>query len=89
MCATALVGILLVSAGLQGWLVGLGQSRHRVYEPDIGRFSLGIGGLTLAAPGGGMLGLDHTTLLFAAIIISAPGLFMAWQGGKRRTAALG
>jgi len=87
-CATALVGILLVSAGLQGWLVGLG-SLGTGFMSYIGRFSLGIGGLTLAAPGGGMLGLDHTTLLFAAIIISAPGLFMAWQGGKRRTAALG
>ncbi len=87
-CATALVGILLVSAGLQGWLVGLGSLGTGVMSL-IGRFSLGIGGLTLAAPGGGMLGLDHTTLLVAAIIISAPGLFMAWQGGKRRTAALG
>ena len=53
------------------------------------RFSLGTCGLALAAPDGGMLGLDYTTLLFAAVIISAPGLFIAWQGGKRRTAALG
>ncbi len=87
-CATALVGILLVSAALQGWLVGLGSLSGGIVVM-IGRISLAFGGLTLAAPGGGMLGFDHTTLLIAAILICAPGLFIAWQGGKRRSAALG
>lgn len=86
-CATALVGILLVSAGLQGWLIGVGSLGDGPVGL-IGRLSLAAGGLTLAAPGGGMLGLDHTTLLVAAILLMAPGILIAWMNGKRRPAAV-
>ncbi|MGZ0186397.1 MAG: TRAP transporter permease [Alphaproteobacteria bacterium] len=81
-CATALAGILLVSAGLQGWLIGVG-SLGRGFVSLIGRISLIVGGLTLAAPGGGMLGFDHTLLLVAAVIIVAPGVLIAWMNGRR------
>ena len=84
-CATALIGILLVSAGLQGWLIGVG-SLGRGPVSLLGRVSLVAGGLTLAAPGGGMLGFDHTTLLVAALLIVAPGVLIAWSNGRRREA---
>ena len=82
-CATALVGILLVSGGLQGYMIGFGGLGSGPIGL-IGRISLIAGGLTLAAPGGGMLGFDHTTLLVAAAVFVAPGLFIAWTNGRRR-----
>jgi TRAP transporter 4TM/12TM fusion protein len=83
---TALLGILLVSAGLQGYLIGIG-SLGRGALSYIGRLSLVVGGLTLAAPGGGMLGFSHWTLLLAAVVITAPGLLIAFIGGKAKAAA--
>jgi TRAP transporter 4TM/12TM fusion protein len=79
---TALAGIVLVSAGLQGYLIGLGRLS---YGPIglLGRASLVVGGLTLAAPGGGMLGYSHWTLVGAAIVIAIPGLLIAYLSGRR------
>jgi TRAP transporter 4TM/12TM fusion protein len=78
---TALIGILLVSAGLQGYLVGAGRLNFNALG-IFGRISLVIGGLTLAAPGGGMLGISHWGLVGAAILISAPGILIAYMGGR-------
>ena len=85
-CATALVGILLVSAGLQGWLIGVGGLGMGAIGL-IGRISLVVGGLALAAPGGGMLGFSHTTMLFVAAAAVAPGVLIAWFGSRNRGAA--
>ena len=85
-CATALVGILFVSAGLQGWLIGVG-GLGRDALALLGRISLVVGGLTLAAPGGGMLGFDHTTMLLTALILVTPGIAIAWMNSKRRPEA--
>ena len=85
--ATALVGILLVSAGLQGYLIGVGSLGSGVLGL-LGRVSLAVGGLTLAAPGGGMLGLSHWTLLVAAVAIVAPGVLIAYvTNGRMRIAS--
>ncbi|SEO70508.1 TRAP transporter permease [Aquisalimonas asiatica] len=59
---TALIGVVLLAAGLQGYLLGAG----RVPTGPVGwfaRVALICAGLTLAAPGGGMLGIAHGTLL--------------------------
>ena len=81
--ATALAGILLVSAGLQGWLIGIG-SLGQGPSGWIARLSLIAGGLTLAAPGGGMLGIGHVQLFLIALVIAAPGVLIAWLGSSRR-----
>lgn len=83
---TALIGILLVSAGLQGYLIGAGRLNFNTVGV-LGRISLVIGGLTLAGPSGGMLGISHWGLVGAAIVISAPGIFIAYMGGKADKAA--
>jgi TRAP transporter 4TM/12TM fusion protein len=83
---TALIGILLVSAGLQGYLIGAGRLSVAPIGL-LGRISLAVGGLTLAAPGGGMLGFDHWTLVGAAVVIAAPGVLLAWRGGQADRAA--
>jgi len=84
---TALIGILLVSAGLQGYLIGVGSLGGRAIGL-IGRVFLVAGGLTLAAPGGGMLGLSHWTLVMAAVVLTAPGVAIAYSG-RRRAVSVG
>ncbi len=84
--ATAMIGILLVSAGLQGWLIGIGSLGLGPLS-WLGRLSLIAGGLTLAAPGGGMIGLGHVQLTLIAIALTAPGVVIAWLSGGRRAAA--
>ncbi|MCA8929807.1 MAG: TRAP transporter fused permease subunit, partial [Alphaproteobacteria bacterium] len=49
---TATVGILLVAGGLQGYLIGVGTLGSGILGL-LGRAFLVVGGLTLAAPGGG------------------------------------
>lgn len=80
---TALVGILLVSAGLQGYLIGVGSLGSGLLG-FVGRLFLVAGGLTLAAPGGGMLGFSHWTLLAVAVALTAPGFAIAFLGRERR-----
>ncbi len=69
---TAIVGITILANGLQGYLLGVG---------DLGsgppawaaRALLIAGGLLLATPGGGMLGIGHGTLVGAAAVLVALG----------------
>ena len=85
---TALIGILLVSAGLQGYLLGVGGLGSSALG-ILGRIFLVVGGLTLAAPGGGMLGFSHWTMLAAAVIITAPGVLIAYAMRGRKAAVAG
>jgi len=69
---TAIIGITILANGLQGYLLGVG---------DLGNSPLGwlsralliAGGLLLATPGGGMLGVGHGTLAAAAVALIAAG----------------
>ncbi|MCY3820494.1 MAG: TRAP transporter permease, partial [Gammaproteobacteria bacterium] len=84
---TAICGILLVSAGLQGYLVGVGD----VGRGPLGwtaRLSLALGGATLAAPGGGMIGIGHTELTLIAVAVAAPGVLTAIARARSRSAAV-
>ncbi len=84
---TAVCGILLVSAGLQGYLVGVGD----VGRGPLGwaaRLSLALGGATLAAPGGGMIGVGHMELTLIAVAVAAPGVLIAFARARARRAAV-
>ena len=78
---TALVGILLVSAGLQGYLIGVGPLGGRVQD-WFARLCLVMSGLAFAAPGGGMIGLSHTTLGLIAAAVAAPGILITWNSKR-------
>ena len=82
---TALIGIMLVSAGLQGYLIGVGSMGGGVFGL-FGRLCLIVGGLTLAAPGGGMLGIGHWTLVGIALAITIPGILVAYLNRERAPA---
>lgn len=84
-CGTALFGILLVSAALQGYLFGVGRLGGGVLGV-IARISLFVGGLTFAAPGGEMIGLTHLELGLAALVIAAPGIVIGFLERRRSPA---
>jgi TRAP transporter 4TM/12TM fusion protein len=69
---TALVGIAILANGLQGYLLGIGS----LGSGPPGWLARGLligGGLLLATPGGGMLGIGHTTLIGVAAVLVALG----------------
>ena len=77
--ATAVIGILLIAAALQGYLMGLG----RIESTTLGRLTrllLFGAGLCLAAPGSAMIGLTHLELLLLALALGVPGIALVrWQ----------
>jgi TRAP transporter 4TM/12TM fusion protein len=72
-CGSALIGVILLSAALQGYLVGLGL----LPEGGLGlpaRVLIGLGGLTFAVPGGELTGLNHLELTAIAFALTAIGI---------------
>jgi len=69
--SSALLGVAILSAGLQGYLIGFG----RLGEGKLGLVGRGfvcLAGLALAAPSGGMLGLNQAMLMgFSAVMLIA------------------
>jgi len=87
--ATAVIGIILVAAALQGYLIWVGSLGSGPVS-WFGRLLLAAGGLTLAAPGGGMLGWSHTTLTLLAAALAVPGAVIArFVAGRAATARAG
>jgi TRAP transporter 4TM/12TM fusion protein len=73
--STALIGVVLVSAALQGYLIGLGdlgQGSRGIFV----RIFIGISGLVLALPAGGLFGLSQLFLIGLTLIffLTAIGL---------------
>ncbi|MEZ5729099.1 MAG: TRAP transporter fused permease subunit [Burkholderiaceae bacterium] len=74
---TAVVGIVLVCGGLQGYQAGIGDLRRcGVLEWPL-RVALVVGGLLFAAPGGGLMPLDSTQITLLALAVSVPALLLA------------
>lgn len=69
---TAIIGILLLASALEGYLVGLGPLRGSAFA-FVGRLLLAAGGLMLALPGGGDLGLSHLQLSVVGVVVAAIG----------------
>lgn len=71
--STALVGVALVSAALQGYLIGLGDLGS-AGSGILVRIMIGIAGLTLALPAGGLFGFSQIILLAVAIVFLVAGI---------------
>lgn len=71
--STALLGVALVSAALQGYLIGVGNLGRGVAAILV-RILIGVAGLTLALPAGGILEFSQVLLLLAAFGFFAAGL---------------
>ncbi|MPZ44643.1 MAG: TRAP transporter fused permease subunit [Betaproteobacteria bacterium] len=74
---TAGIGVIFICGGLQGYQLGVGnmQATGRAQMPL--RALLMIGGLILAAPGGGIMPFGHTEMLAAALVLLVPGMLIA------------
>ncbi len=74
---TAVIGIVLVCGGLQGFQPGIGDLRRAgVLEWPL-RAALVVGGLMFAAPGGGMMPLTPVQMTLAAAAVAVPALLVA------------
>ncbi|MEQ8954368.1 MAG: TRAP transporter large permease subunit, partial [Gammaproteobacteria bacterium] len=71
--STALVGVALVSAALQGYLIGVGDI-GRGRTGFLVRIFIGISGLVLALPAGGIFGFSQVLLLLVSAIFLAAGI---------------
>ncbi len=80
--ATALLGVFFISGAMQGHVPLLGD-----LGSDVKGFALRIllffGGIAMAMPGGGLLGIDRWTLNGIAILIALPALLAARAAGTR------
>jgi len=81
--STAVIGIVLIASGLQGYLYGVGAlDGGGAAWP--GRVLLVIGGLILAAPANPkILGLTHLQINSAALAVAVVGVMLCWLGRRR------
>ncbi len=83
---TALIGVVLLSAGLQGYLIGIG--RLVVWGP-VGwliRALLFAGGLVLMLPGNEIIGHTNLELAITAAVLLVPAVLLAWLANRNRPA---
>ena len=80
---TAIIGIVLIASGLQGYLYGVGALDGGAMAWP-GRALLVLGGLILAAPANQkLLGLTHLEINSAALAVSVIGIMLCWLGRRR------
>ncbi|MCG8382151.1 MAG: TRAP transporter fused permease subunit [Gammaproteobacteria bacterium] len=79
---SAILGVVLLSAGLQGHLLFVGTIMPGALEWPT-RVLLVISGLLFAMPGGELIGVDNTTLNIAGLVFGFPAALLIF--GKRRT----
>jgi TRAP transporter 4TM/12TM fusion protein len=73
---TAVVGIALIASALEGYLIKVG-SMHTGVLGFVARLVLAAGGLAMAIPGGGDLGLSHVQLSIAGLVIAFVAVLLA------------
>lgn len=79
---TALIGVVFLSAALQGYLVGVG--RLTVWGPGgmVLRIMLFVGGFAMMLPGGPIVGYTNTELTIAAAALLVPAVILAWMSNR-------
>jgi len=74
--ATAFAGILLIASALEGYLIGFGRLGHHA-AGWMARILTFFGGLMMALPGGGDLGLSHVQLSLLGVALVVLGLILS------------
>jgi len=74
----AIVGVVLISAGLQGYLIGAGPLDHNPLVCWPLRILLVASGLIMALPGGDLVGYTHLELNTTALVLGLPAVFFSW-----------
>ena len=83
---TAFIGILLIASALEGWLVGFGALGNGP-AGWLARLLLLGGGISMALPGGGELGLSHVQLSLMGIAFVLASLLLATLARRALPAA--
>ncbi|HLT63026.1 MAG TPA: TRAP transporter fused permease subunit [Pseudohongiella sp.] len=86
MLSTALFGVILISAGLQGYLIGYGSLGSGNLSL-VGRACMALAGLALAAPSGGLTGTSQTTLFAICAVLLAISIGITTVVRRQQTAA--
>lgn len=84
---TALIGVALVCAALQGYQQGVGDLRRCGALEWPVRVALFVGGLMFIAPGGGLMPLSPVQMTLAAFGLTLPALAIAKMLSRRPLAA--
>jgi len=84
--ATALVGTLFVCGANQGYQAFIGDLRRTGALEWPLRVVLGLGGLLLATPGGGIMPLDNATMELLALAVLVPAAVLAFVLVRRQPA---
>ncbi|MSP30545.1 MAG: TRAP transporter fused permease subunit [Acetobacteraceae bacterium] len=74
---TALIGTLFVCGGIQGYQAFVGDLRRAGGLEWPLRVMLGLGGLLLATPGGGIMPLDNAAMELLALTVLVPTVVLA------------
>ena len=81
---TAVAGIVLLAAALEGYALGIGSIRHGA-AGWAARLLLFAAGLMMALPGGGELELSHVQLAIGGLILAGAGAAIAWAQARARS----
>lgn len=79
--ACALVGVWFIASALQGYVSFVGPL-HSSALSMVMRLVLLLAGLMVAAPVGGIAGLNHTVLTLTGLAIALAPFAVAWRAGK-------
>jgi TRAP transporter 4TM/12TM fusion protein len=85
--AGAALGAVFICGGLQGYQLGVGDLRGAGALEVPLRAALALGGIVLAAPGGGIMPLSHLEMAALALAILAPALVTALWARRRSASA--
>ena len=85
---TAVAGIVLICAALQGYLYGVGPLDGNGFLVWPARALLLVSGLALALPGSDVIGLTHWQLLQISLAFGVVGVALAWLGRRPAKAVL-
>jgi TRAP transporter 4TM/12TM fusion protein len=77
----ALVGVWFISSALQGYVSFVGPL-HSSMISLLMRFVLFFAGLMVAAPVGGVAGLNHTVLTLSGLVVAILPFLLAWRAGR-------
>ena len=78
-----ILGIVLIAAGMQGYLYGIGAIRNSI-AGWLGRIFLVLGGIVMALPGNSpVIGYSHLEINLTATVMVLLGIAASWLGRRR------
>ena len=83
----AILGVIVLSTSLQGYLYGIGDLTVMGMIQWPIRLALLVGALAFAMPGNDIIGLNNLELFIAGFVLTSGGVFLAFMSRKVLTPA--